>query len=187
MRKLIFWTLLGLCFGGATVAFGLTKQECIDIKAVYGWTPDGCTTSTSETAVSKPASKAPSTLEPTNAPTPEQVESHIFFPKGGSALDATALAQVKALAQILNGEVLGNACLALVGHSDASGGKVTNMSVSQARAEAVGAALREQLVLPQKLERVVAVGETMPLENLSDRSKWQRRVEIRARDCDLSM
>jgi outer membrane protein OmpA-like peptidoglycan-associated protein len=115
------------------------------------------------------------------------LENHIFFPGGGPALDSKALQQIDTLSQLLNGTVLGNACIALVGHSDTSGGEVANMQVAQSRAEAVGAAFRSRLNNPLKIERVLSAGESLPLENISPRSRWQRRVEIRARDCAISM
>jgi outer membrane protein OmpA-like peptidoglycan-associated protein len=184
MRYLLFLCTFTSCLLAAPAAIGLTVQECAEIKAVYGWAPESCVSlSANAQAAGAPPVSVPQTTEPTS----QQLENHIFFPGGGTALDSKALQQIDTLSQLLNGTVLGNACIALVGHSDTSGGEVANMQVAQSRAEAVGAAFRSRLNNPLKIERVLSAGESLPLENISPRSRWQRRVEIRARDCAISM
>ena len=187
MRYLLFLSAFLVGFLPASTVFGLTPQECTDIKDVYGWAPDICESQAQEASTPPTLVTPKSATAQTTKPTAQQIEDHIFFPDGGTNLDATARQQIELLTQLLNGELLGNACLALVGHSDASGGEVANMQVSQARADAVSAALRQRLSDPQKVERVMAAGESVPLENMSSRSRWQRRVEIRARKCSVSM
>lgn len=187
MRFILFLTAFFVSLSSATSAIGLSVQECRDIKDVYGWAPDGCQNLT--LVATKPQSQSmtkPAEVQATE-PSAQQVEDHIFFPAGGTNLDPKALRQIELLTQLLNGEVLGKACIALIGHSDTSGGEVANMQVAQARADAVGVAMRQRLANPLKVEKVLAAGESLPLENLSPRSRWQRRVEIRARTCAVSM
>lgn len=187
MRFALFFVAFLVSVASGTMAIGLTAQDCLNIKDVYGWAPDGCELRKTDIAVSVEAALQKSQTLQTTQPTDQQIENHIFFPAGGTNLDSTARQQIEVLSQLFNGEVLGGACLALVGHSDTSGGEIANMQVAQARADAVGNEIRQRLSKPQKLERVLAVGESLPLANLSPRSKWQRRVEIRARDCPVAM
>lgn len=178
MRVLLALIFYMAGFLAAPVALGLTPKECQDMRTVYGAAPAGCGAVTAQvTTVSLTPAVAAN-------PTAQQMEDHVFFPQGGSALDGKALAQIDLLSQLLNGELLGNACLALVGHSDTSGGEAANMKVAKARADTVGAALQERLDRPARVEKILAAGEAMPLENLAPQSRWQRRVEIRARRCD---
>ena len=162
----------------AQAAFGLTSDECQEMRSVYGVAPAGCEVASAQVT---PVAFSP---ERASSPTPQQLEDHVFFTQGGAALDSKALAQIALLSQLLNGELLGNACLALVGHSDTSGGEAANMKVAKARAETVGAALQARLDRPARVEKILSAGEVMPLKNLAPQSRWQRRVEIRARRCD---
>jgi outer membrane protein OmpA-like peptidoglycan-associated protein len=178
MRVLLALIFYVAGFLAAPAALGLTPKECQDMRTVYGSALAGCGAVTAQaTTVS---------LSPAGAahPTIQQMEDHVFFPQGGSALDGKALAQIDLLSQLLNGQLLGSACLALVGHSDTSGGEAANMKVAKARAETVGTALQERLDRPARVEKILAAGESMPLENIAPQSRWQRRVEIRARRCD---
>lgn len=177
MRQLIIFCLLLTPFAGASA---MTSQQCQNMKEVYGQTPDSCTAIVQDVSF---AIEAPTRVVPENEPTALQRQNHVFFTRGGSALDPTALQQIQILATLMNGVALGDACVALIGHSDTSGSEAANTQIAMARAETVGRAIAAALEDPNRIEKVISLGEVMPLENLSPQSRWQRRVEIRARDC----
>lgn len=185
MRHLIFAIVLAFGALSAGTAMSLSAVQCESIRDVYGWAPQQCDEQGTTPVLAAP--RASDAAVRTGEPTAAQLESHIFFPNGGVALDPQAREQIDLLAQFLNGPVLGEACIALVGHSDTSGAEATNLRVAQARADAVQNAFRDRLRMPAKIEKTLAVGEAFPLENLSPQSRWQRRVEIRARPCGTDM
>jgi outer membrane protein OmpA-like peptidoglycan-associated protein len=149
---------------------GLSAQECAEIRDIYRITPPQC--EGGAVAVS-----------PGGTPAGALRENHVFFPKGGAQLDEDALRQIRALAQILQGRVMGNACLQLIGHSDSSGAAATNRRLALKRAEQVRDMLEAQLRSPGRVETVLSLGEEAPLTDFASTSIWQRRVEIRARSC----
>jgi outer membrane protein OmpA-like peptidoglycan-associated protein len=153
------------------LAQGLSARECAEIQSIYNIVPPQCSTAAAAPAI------APTT------PVGTMRESHVFFPQGGTQLDSAALAQIAMLGQILEGQVLGQACLQLIGHSDSSGGTEANRSLALRRAEAVRDALGRKLRVPSRIESVLSLGESHPLETMPASSVWQRRVEIRARNC----
>lgn len=115
----------------------------------------------------------------------EAKESHVFFPNGGTQLDADATSQLNLLAQVLQTEVFSNACLKLVGHSDSSGGAAVNETIAMQRAKITAAYLKARMDAPERIVAVVSMGEKQLLETLPDESPWQRRVAFYARDCTL--
>ncbi|MEO0485190.1 MAG: OmpA family protein [Pseudomonadota bacterium] len=110
-------------------------------------------------------------------------ENNVFFPRGGSTLDADAQAQIALLARVLSTEALSNTCLRLVGHSDSSGDRSVNQRISERRADAVEAKLGE-LMGPAALPMVAeGAGEDALLASLPSTHVAQRRVTIWARAC----
>ena len=110
-------------------------------------------------------------------------QNHILFSSGGTELDEDALTQIVLLGQILELPPLENACLKLVGYSDASGGQSVNRSISQTRAETVARALSAVLEDPGRIVETLGVGAADFLEELPKTDKHQRRVAIMARTC----
>jgi OOP family OmpA-OmpF porin len=145
------------------LAEGLSPAQCAQIEATYGVEPAVCVGSPGITA--------------------QQRQDHIFFPDGGALLDARALDQIRLLARALQGQVLGQACLQLIGHSDTSGGVAGNLAIGKKRAEAVRDALAPMLANPARIELIQSKGEETPLASIPGNDPWQRRVEIRARTC----
>lgn len=173
----VFLLLMGqapvLAQGGHS---GLSAQECAEILNIYHITPPQCAHQTPGVTAQEGAIGA-------DGPTGALRENHVFFPKGGAQLDDAALRQIRALAQILQGRVMGNACLQLIGHSDSSGAASANRSLALKRAERVRDMLEAQLRSPGRVETVLSLGEDAPLAGQAATSIWQRRVEIRARAC----
>ena len=170
-RLFVAWIFI---VASASMSAALTAQECSDMRELYGTEPSEC---------SNPALVAEKTT--LSEPTVFQRENNVFFPQGGTALDGVAREQVATLARMLNGDILGETCLALVGHSDSSGGAKVNLQVSKSRAMAVQRAFDALLENPSQIEKVVGMGESRALVGLPPESKWQRRVELRARRCDF--
>lgn len=110
-------------------------------------------------------------------------QDHILFTKGGSQLDEDALSQIEALGSILNTPPLDRACFRLEGYSDASGGADINLSISQARAEAVAGALAKVLDTPDRILETEGKGAVNFLTEVSQTDPQQRRVAIMARQC----
>lgn len=110
-------------------------------------------------------------------------ESHIFFPAGGSRLDAAAQAQITQLSEVLKVSVMRQACLRLVGHSDSVGGAAANEALSLQRAVQVADMLKAQLDDPMRVQEVLGVGETRPLSGFATTAVENRRVEIWAKTC----
>lgn len=110
-------------------------------------------------------------------------ESHVFFPRGGTEIDELGELQILLLGELLNGSVLMEACVHLIGHSDSGGEKQVNLNIAQKRAQAVADALSAVVDIQERIQLVTANGENAPLSTLPDRSRWQRRVEIRAARC----
>jgi len=111
-------------------------------------------------------------------------QNHVLFTKGGSTLDEEAQTQISNLGQVLKASAMMNACLRLVGYSDASGGDAINRSISQERAESVAAALIEADINPLRIVEVEGAGAVDFLEAIAATDPSQRRVAIFARDCD---
>ena len=176
---------LVLLLPSLATAQGLSSRECIDIQQMYNITPPECARAAAsqpeQARQAQPQASAPSA--PASGPTGSMRENHVFFSGGGTGLDATAERQIDRLARILQGQVMGQACLLLIGHSDSSGSAEANMRVAMGRAEQVRDALLARLPGPSRIEEIQSMGEEAPLAELPASSAWQRRVEIRARTC----
>jgi len=159
------------------LAQGLSQRECSEIQAIYQITPPQCGVGVNSVSrVSLP--------QIGTQPTRQNMQNNIFFNGGGTQLDPTAIAQMQRLATVLNTPEMTNACIRLVGHSDASGSAVVNLEISLNRAIAVRNMLAPLLSNPTRIQDVRSDGETRPLLNLPAESAWQRRVSVWARDCN---
>ncbi|WP_294222163.1 OmpA family protein [uncultured Shimia sp.] len=168
---LLILVLLGVFDPSAATALNETEL-CARAVEQYGVEPTQC--------------GLPSAGSPSSSPTAlsnEVLESHIFFPQGGTSLNDDAQVQLAVLLSVLNTSVMQSACLRLIGHSDSSGGEDANKALALKRAETVAAALRDGLKDPSRIRTVGSAGEARPLSGLESTSVHNRRVEIQAKTC----
>lgn len=164
---------------------------CAEIMSQYGIAPDGCDPETDarreSVEVREPATGADGRAVPAYYTNPAlegiELDSNIFFSGGGSALDARARARLDLLAEVLELPRVSGVCLKLVGHSDASGPASANEKISLKRAQVVADYLRQRLARPDRIEEIVAAGESDPLPRIDAEDPWNRRVTIWARPC----
>jgi outer membrane protein OmpA-like peptidoglycan-associated protein len=122
-------------------------------------------------AVQSPAIETPGQL------TPADPGYFVQFPRGGVHLNATYIEHLRILALVLNGDVLNEACIRLIGHSDSVGGAAGNKAVARRRAEIVEKSLVDFGVVAGRIS-ILSIGEEAPLENIPSSSAAQRRVEV---------
>lgn len=121
-----------------------------------------------------------------NGLTQQNLQDHIFFPAGGTSLDATANEQVAALASVLETPDFAETCIALRGHSDVSGGAEVNLTISEERARAVAESFETLLGQPERIQFVSGVGFEEPLSTIPNTDTMQRRVAIYVGPCSRS-
>jgi outer membrane protein OmpA-like peptidoglycan-associated protein len=155
----------------APLSAGPEELMCADLQQKYGVRSLACEDG---------GQPADARLRALNAQT---LESHIFFVQGGSRLNRESKAQLEVLAKVLHTPPMSQACLQLVGHSDAAGGENANMRLAQRRADAVAGFLRAHLDNPNRIRAVLSEGEQRPLDGQPAMAAVNRRVEILARTC----
>ena len=107
------------------------------------------------------------------------VDLRIEFRRDSAEITERAAAQLRELGVALTSEALRNAELALYGHTDSSGPADYNRELSERRAKAVAAFLKEHFAIEDGLFREVrGYGEERPREDLPSGDAAQRRVEI---------
>ena len=111
-----------------------------------------------------------------------QIEDNVFFPSGGAQLDQVAKDRIAAIAKVLETQLLSNACVQLVGHSDASGSEARNLEIGLERARSVALNLKSEIG-SERVESLISQGEWALLTNLPGSHAYQRRVEVRVRKC----
>lgn len=181
---MLFRVLIGSVFMGIiaqiALAQGLSARDCVEIQATYGVQPIACTNLNSDTmSIKTPHGRA-------RTPSIAEQQSHIFFQRGGTTLDHAALEKIEHLSRLLNADFLKNTCIMLVGHSDSIGPSHSNMRLSAARIAVVHNVLETHLTVTGRIRKLEARGEDDPLLTMQPNSAWQRRVEIRARDCSAN-
>lgn len=139
---------------------------------------------------SEPAPKATST-RPTNSqqsastrrnrPVQQQAQTgradlRLGFASGSAVLSAADLARVQAFAEALKRPQLANMRVRIEGHTDSSGGRALNLSLSQRRAQAVADYLVGQGIAAERLE-VRGYGYDRPLPGRPASAGANRRVE----------
>lgn len=112
-------------------------------------------------------------------------QNNVFFPQGGSELNADAQQQLVLLAAALATDVFRGTCVRLVGHADAVGDADANTRLALARAEVVSAYLRGQALGDAVAFETMSMGEIEPLPGFAPEDRLQRRVAIWARACQL--
>lgn len=175
MRSKIVAIILFL-FAPNVLLAELSKEECARIESLIGKTPVECL-----------SAQTPPSQRTDGTPVGETWQNHIFFPAGGTSLDQQAIKRLELLSEVLKGEVMGTTCLQLIGHSDVSGGTVANERLGRLRAEKVADFLGALLQDRSRVTNLMSYGELRPLPDRAATDKWQRRVEIRARQCFKSV
>ena len=107
---------------------------------------------------------------------PGRVDLRLAFGPGSSNLSTTAQAQIRAFAEALKRPQLVNVRVRIEGHTDSSGGRAINQSLSQRRAQAVADFLASQGVPASRLE-VRGFGYDRPLPGRPASASENRRVE----------
>jgi outer membrane protein OmpA-like peptidoglycan-associated protein len=107
---------------------------------------------------------------------PGRVNLSLSVGVGSSSLSAAARAQVNAFAQALKRPQLSSMRVAIEGHTDSTGSRASNVSLSQRRAQAVADYLVSQGVAQARLE-VQGYGYDRPLPGTPASSGRNRRVE----------
>jgi outer membrane protein OmpA-like peptidoglycan-associated protein len=107
---------------------------------------------------------------------PGRVNLSLSFGVGSSALTASAQAQLRSFAEALKRPQLSSMRVAIEGHTDSSGSRALNVSLSQRRAEAAADYLVAQGIARNRLE-VHGYGFDRPLPGRSASDPDNRRVE----------
>lgn len=107
---------------------------------------------------------------------PGRVNIRVSFGTGSAALSSAAQAEVRAFAAALQRPQLANMRFQIEGHTDSSGSRATNVSLSQRRAQAVADYLVRQGVASNRLE-VRGYGPDRPLPGRPASAGENRRVE----------
>ncbi|MCY4452547.1 MAG: OmpA family protein [Immundisolibacterales bacterium] len=107
------------------------------------------------------------------------VDLRVEFRKNSAELGESAVAQLRELGAALVSEALGQVPIGVYGHTDSSGPAEFNRKLSQRRAEAVAAWLREHFTIAEtRFREVRGHGEKRPREDLPHGDPAQRRVEV---------
>ena len=107
------------------------------------------------------------------------VDLRIEFHRNSAEITERAEIQLRELGTALTSEALGDAELALYGHTDSSGPADYNQTLSERRAKAVAAFLQVHFAIAEeRLREVRGYGESQPREDLAPGAAAQRRVEI---------
>lgn len=167
LRILMFQVIIWVpSLGGATE---LTAADCTLLTTTYGIAFEECAHD----------AEGP-TLRQLTA---QQRSDHVFFRRGGAALDAEAMSQLDRLVAVLQTEPLRNTCLKLIGYTDSTGTPVANVRLSRERAEAVASYLQDRLRNPAQVTEVVASGSSEGLPDFPSSAPENRRVAFFARSC----
>ena len=107
---------------------------------------------------------------------PGRVNIRVAFGPGSAMLSSAAQAEVRAFAQALQRPQLSTMRFQIEGHTDSSGSRATNLSLSQRRAQAVADYLVSQGVAQGRLQ-VRGYGPDRPLSGRGAAARENRRVE----------
>ncbi len=107
---------------------------------------------------------------------PGRVNIRVAFGPGSANLSSAAQAEVRAFAQALQRPQLSTMRFQIEGHTDSSGSRATNVSLSQRRAQAVADYLVSQGVAQGRLQ-VRGYGPDRPLSGRGAAARENRRVE----------
>jgi OmpA-OmpF porin, OOP family len=107
---------------------------------------------------------------------PGRVDLRLAFGNGSATLSPAAQTQIRAFAEALRRPQLANVRVRIEGHTDSSGGRAINQTLSQRRAQAVADYLISQGVPQTRLE-VRGFGYERPLPGRPASAGENRRVE----------
>ncbi len=107
---------------------------------------------------------------------PGRADLRLAFGPGSSSLSSTAQAQIRAFAEALRRPQLATVRVRIEGHTDSSGSRAINVSLSQRRAQAVADFLVAQGIPQARLE-VRGFGYDRPLPGRPASARENRRVE----------
>jgi len=151
----------------------------------------GFSLSTTRPATTRPKATAPSTTRPNRRQTASRpadrparppvqqqgrVDLRLSFLPGSAELSAVDIAQVRSFAEALQRPQLANVRIRIEGHTDSSGGRALNQTLSQRRAQAVANFLTSQGIDASRLE-VRGFAYDRPLPGLPASAGENRRVE----------
>ena len=107
------------------------------------------------------------------------VELQVVFRRNSAELTDDAAAQLRELGAAFVSEALAGVPIGVYGHTDASGPAEFNRKLSERRADAVAAYLREHFAISEaRFQEVRGFGEERPRADLPATAPAQRRVEI---------
>ena len=107
------------------------------------------------------------------------VDLRVEFRRNSAELTEGAIAQLRELGEALISDALQEATLGVYGHTDTSGPADFNRTLSERRAQAVAAFLREHFAIAEtRFREVRGYGEDRPRADLPPTAPAQRRVEI---------
>ncbi|MGZ8337404.1 MAG: OmpA family protein [Allosphingosinicella sp.] len=146
-------------------------------------TAPATTTRPKQTTTTRPSQRQTAstrrTQRPTNRPVavqPGRVDLRLAFGSGPSTLSSSAQAQIRAFAEALKRPQLSSIRVRIEGHTDSSGGRAVNQTLSQRRAQAVADYLIAQGIAANRLE-VRGLGFDQPLPGRPASAGDNRRVE----------
>ena len=149
------------------------------VSATRGFSLSRTTSSAPKATPPRPKQTAtrPTQQRPVQRPAqPGRVDLRLAFGNGSAVLSSTAQNQVRAFAEALRRPQLANVRVRIEGHTDSSGGRSINMSLSQRRAQAVADYLVSQGIAANRLE-VRGYGFDRPLPGKNATAPENRRVE----------
>jgi outer membrane protein OmpA-like peptidoglycan-associated protein len=138
-------------------------------------TPRATTRTTTTRRTTRTASRTPA-RQVVRPAQPGRVDLMLSFGPGSSSLSAAAQAQLQAFAEALKRPQLANIRVRIEGHTDSSGGRAVNQTLSQRRAQAVADYLTSQGIDVGRLE-VRGFGYDQPLPGMPASARENRRVE----------
>ena len=122
------------------------------------------------------AASRPQQQRPAPPAQPGRADLRVAVGAGSTSLAASDQAQVRAFAEALRRPQLANIRVRIEGHTDSSGGRTVNLSLSQRRAQAVADYLVAQGIAAGRLE-VRGYGYDRPLAGRPASARENRRVE----------
>ena len=149
----------------ATRGFSLSRPT-----ATTRTTPKATPSRTQRRTASRPNPRRPVAVQP------GRVDLRLAFGPGSAVLSSVAQSQIRAFAEALRRPQLANVRVRIEGHTDSSGSRAINVSLSQRRAQAVADYLVSQGVAAGRLE-VRGYGYDRPLPGRPASARENRRVE----------
>jgi outer membrane protein OmpA-like peptidoglycan-associated protein len=171
--------LTGECADEATPEEAAPNADGPRVTATRGFSLSRTTTAAPKATPPRPKQQTASrpAQRPVQRPAqPGRVDLRLAFGNGSSVLSAAAQNQVRAFAEALRRPQLASVRVRIEGHTDSSGGRSINMSLSQRRAQAVADFLVSQGIEANRLE-VRGYGFDRPLPGKNASAPENRRVE----------